>query len=131
MRDKVTDTRLELQDLKFINRINAAANAGSSLPEIYHLVSQGVRELYRCTGANIYVLDEDGTTLRLVSIGVSGSIIDKLEKLTGSALPEISISLQTSTYYRNLIETKSAALFGDRDSIIGLMAECTDCKSSA
>jgi PAS domain S-box-containing protein len=127
MQDKL-DTKhpeLKAEDLRFINRINVAANDDSRLDELYRVVSEVVRDLFHCHGANVYILDESQNILRMVSTGITGGLMPQLEKLIGSKLPEIHVDLATAEHYPKLLAERAPQLINDKSTVIALMAENT------
>ncbi len=127
MQDEV-DTeqpKLKVEDLQSINRINIAANDDSSPDDLYRVVSDVVRDLFQCSGANIYILDEAQNILRLTSTHVAGDLMAKLEKLIGAKLPSVQVDLADSEQFSKLLAERAPQVVNDKPAITGLMAECT------
>ena len=116
---------LKVADLQFNNRINIAANDDSRLDELYPVVSDVVRDLFHCHGANIYILDPAHRVLRLVSTGVTGGLMLQMEKLIGGKLPEIQVDLTAAKQYPKLLAAHAPQMITDKTTVIALMAENT------
>jgi PAS domain S-box-containing protein len=113
----------ESEDLRLINTLNNAVNRGDSLYKILDILARKTQQIFRSTGAVVYIMSEDKQFLVLQkSIGM----IKRLRKI-GNALgipipKEIKISLTRSRIYAQVLKRGKPQLINDRDKIKQLIA---------
>jgi PAS domain S-box-containing protein len=82
------------EDLKLINTINTAVNQGESLPEIIQLLTEETKRVFDAQSTTVYLVSEDQKYLEMQNISLTPVLVKRVEKLIGTRIPDIRISLK-------------------------------------
>ncbi len=111
------------EDLNFLNDMNLALNRGDDLDQIQHLCQQQLKELFDCSGSQLYMFDASSNRLKLKNINLSQTVIAGIEKLCGITLKEIYISLSDETLYGQIFSSARVHVHTEIKTIHRLIEE--------
>ena len=105
------------EDLSLLDAVNEALNRNESLSAVIALVSERLRQIFKGYGATIYLLDADRQKLVNQNLALPPDLVDKIEKLFGSAIPRLQFDLQRTHPFRGVYETKKTQVMNDPQSV--------------
>ncbi|MBN1813034.1 MAG: GAF domain-containing protein [Anaerolineae bacterium] len=119
------ESQQRAEDLALINRLNEAIRK-SSFPEAMDTFSQESRRIFRCHGATVYLVSEDGNYLVMQKHPLSQALRERVEKLIGEQIPFVRIPLRPGSWYFQTLQAGEPQVTNDPEIIQALTAECTD-----
>jgi len=127
---KQLDQNLEKQrnQLALLNSINVSVNEGKTLSEIFKILSIKTSQIYKSSGATVYLTSEDGKYITMQYLNLIPSLRKTIEKIIGVKIPKVKIPLMEKGIYSQVIKDRKTLLLNDERSIKKLMAECTNNK---
>ncbi len=114
------------EDLTLINTLNKAVNRGDSLQNIVKLLSAETRRIFACSGATVYLLDEDKKYLVIQNLNISPTTAKRIETLIGMKIPGTRIALTEQSQYRKVLQAGKPQLTNDPQTIQSFMAGFTE-----
>jgi PAS domain S-box-containing protein len=107
------EIRERTEELELINALNEAVNRGDNLNKVMDLFSRELRKIGIYKDSTIYLLNQDGKTLVMQHLGISPSLLKKIEKLTSKALPHITIPIAESGSFQKVLQTGQGFILTD------------------
>lgn len=122
---KVTEEKSQQQarDLALINDLNEALNRGENLDTILNILVRSTETLFESIGAGIYLLSEEQKELVLQINQGAKKTIQRIEKLTGKKIQQITIPSTEKSIYWNTFKTGKPFYTEDKNDIENLMRE--------
>jgi len=120
------EIRQRTEDLLLINALNNAANHDQSIEAITDIFVSGVRRMFSGQDTALYLLSPDGEYLEMHANTVSGSLMENIEKLIGTAIPRIRLPLKDSPYLKQLLSHEKGTLTSDPQDIQQSIFEFTN-----
>ena len=114
------------EDLILINTLNKAVNRGDSLQNIVQLLSAETRRMFACSGATVYLLDEDKKYLVMQNLNISPTTAKRIETLIGMKIPGTRIALTEQSQYQKVLQAGKPQLTNDPQIIQRFMAGFTE-----
>jgi PAS domain S-box-containing protein len=113
------------EDLMLINQLNEAIRKSSFL-EAMDIFSQESKRIFRCHGATVYLVSDDGDYLIMQKHPLSQALRERVEKLIGEQIPLVKIPLQPGRWYFETLHVGEPQITNDPETIQTLTTECTD-----
>jgi PAS domain S-box-containing protein len=129
MRDKARLEEMAGQDgetLALINAVNHAANRGASLREIVDLFCSRMGDTFGANGATVYVVSPDEEILVMQNVTLPPALLQPIELLIGTRIPDVRIPLDMGSVYRAILQTGKPQIIDDPKVIQQMMAEHTE-----
>ncbi|HKJ38437.1 MAG TPA: PAS domain S-box protein [Anaerolineales bacterium] len=132
MRDITARKRAEVElqqrtdDLALLNAINGAVLRGESLNAIIKLLARELKRIFSSMGSTIYMLAPDGQSLTMQYHDMPSTIVKKIERLIGGAIPLVRIPIREDGYFRKVLDSKRGMIASDADEIQTWMQEFTE-----
>ena len=104
-------------ELQLLQQMHTAANMGVPLEKILKMVVDSVRNVLDYTACDIYLLEDDGKSLRLKSISIKMGPLKIAEKLTGLTARNMKIPLYEGSDLLDVITTKKARISEDMTKV--------------
>ena len=114
-----------VEDLALINRLNDAIR-NSSFLEAMNIFSQESKRIFRCHGATVYLISDDGNYLVMQKHPLSQALRERVEQLIGEQIPLVRIPLRPENWYSQALQAGRPQIVNDPETIQKLTAECTD-----
>ena len=80
-------------DLQLMNAINHAANSNENLSSIIDLMASQLKETFNSYLLSVFIPDEESREMKMYGSTLDNDLVQKIEKLTGKALPSIVLGL--------------------------------------
>src|SRR5215207_4382859 len=120
-------TEIELQqkndDLTLINALNEAINRGEDLDTVVNLLSEEIKRIFSSQGVTIYLLNQDGKSIKMQQYFLPPETATKIERLIGRAIPSIEIAIQEGGYFQRALQTEHGMITSDPQVIQKWMEE--------
>ncbi len=100
-------------ELHLLQQMHTAANTDVPLENILQMVVDGVRNVLNYAACDIYLLEEDGASLRLKALSIDMGLLRMAEKLTGLTTRNMKIPLFEGSDFLAVINTKKAIISTD------------------
>jgi PAS domain S-box-containing protein len=113
------------EDLALINRLNDAIRK-RNFPEAISIFSQESKRIFRCHGATVYLVSDDGNYLVMQKHPLSQALRERIEKLIGEQIPPVKIPLRPGSWYAKMVHAGAPQIINDPEVIQALTIECTD-----
>jgi PAS domain S-box-containing protein len=113
------------EDLALINLLNDIIRKSSFL-EAVNIFSQESRRIFRCHGATVYLVSDDGNYLVMQKHPLSQALRERVEKLIGEQIPLVRIPLRPGSWYFQTLHAGKPQMTNNPEAIQALTAECTD-----
>jgi PAS domain S-box-containing protein len=125
---KQTEIEIEerTEELELINALNEAVNRGENLGKVMELFTTELRKISVCKDFAVYLLSPDGKNLFMQYLSMSPTLLKKIEQLTGSRLPEISIPLNKDSFFQSVLQSKQGIILTDPKIIRNRILEFTE-----
>lgn len=108
----------KMDDLALINTLNEAANQGKSLEEIYAILVQETKRIFRCNNTTVYQLSDDGNHLRVNIQFLESNLRKQLERLIGTEIPDsLEMFLEKNSVFREIMNSGEAQILKDHEVI--------------
>ncbi|MBT7602818.1 MAG: PAS domain S-box protein, partial [Anaerolineae bacterium] len=111
------------QDLALLNRLYEQANRSNHLRELANFIGNELSARFGIFSVSLNFITKDQQHLELLNIPFSPEIIRKLETLAGLAAPNLRLSLESHSVYRDLIENKKAHREVSQDFVQGVLSD--------
>jgi PAS domain S-box-containing protein len=115
----------QAEDLMLINQLNEAVRESGFL-EAMDIFSQESKRIFRCHGATVYLVSDDGNHLVMQKHPLSQALREQVEKLIGEQIPLVKIPLRPGSWYFQTLHAGKPQITNDPQTIQMLTAECTD-----
>ena len=124
---------IELQqknaDLALINALNEVINRGEPLDAVLNLLRNELKRIFSSEYTNIYLLDPDRQSIRMEHYSIPPTILRKIEKVIGRALPAIEIPVQKNGFFQSVLRAGHGMVINGPESIQKWMGEFAETNS--
>lgn len=117
------------KDLGLLNKINHAVNSGAGSDDILVLAAEEIGAAFKCPGAGIYLLSEDGRHLRVQRASFAGPMVRRGERVARARLPDTLIPLGSDGRLQEVITRCTPACVEDPRAMVETMQEFTQVSS--
>jgi PAS domain S-box-containing protein len=125
--DRVNSERIlqqQMNNLEIINDLNIAANQGLDLHDIFRNFSEQLKEIIQVIHTHIYLYDAESQSLSARSFTPDNGLRNIIEGYLEDQIPSlITIPIDKSPFYEELVVSASARIITDSEVIKGLMVE--------
>jgi len=113
----------QMEDLALLNTINVAANQGKELKEIFSLLSEEMKNAFRCINTTVNLLSEDGSHLYVDLYNLDQAVRDPIEKLLKLKLPDrLEIPIEQGYVYQEILSSGKPQILVEKEVIIDLIS---------
>ena len=113
----------QMEDLALINTLNVAANQGKELKEIFSLLSEEMKNSFRCKNTTITLLSEDGSHLYVDLNNLDNSIREQIENLIKLNLPDrLELPIEQGSAYQKMLSSGKPQILVEKEAIIDLIS---------
>jgi len=109
-------------DLQLMNNITLAANNNNDLGSIIELISAQLRKTFSSHLISIFLPDVENRELRMYGNKLDNELINKIEKLTGRAIPQIRLKMDGEHPFTEVERSLTGLLFVGKKAIINRLA---------
>jgi two-component system cell cycle sensor histidine kinase/response regulator CckA len=121
--------RQKTEDLALINVLNHAVNQGYDSRTVIELLCRETKRIFSCSGATVYLLDEDKKHLIVQNAALPQSIANHIEKLAGIQIAGLRIPLKSASWYDQALLAGKPQMTNDPAVIQKMMSDCTTSKT--
>ncbi len=113
----------QMEDLALLNTLNVAANQGKELKEIFSLLSEELKRIFRCKNTTVYLLSEDGNHLYVDLNNLDQGFREQIEKLIKVTLPDrLEVSIGSGDVYQEILSSGKPQILVEKEVIIDLIS---------
>ena len=106
-----------LEDLALINKLNTAVNQGKDLAGITELLANETIQIFGGLGTGTFLVDPHTQTIVLQPFRLPHDRIEKLEKMIGHSLPQITIPIGGNDHFNRVLNSNHGLLITDPKDI--------------
>lgn len=107
-------TRRKAQgELRILQEVNEAMNAGVPLDDVLQVITDRVKELFEFDACDIFLVQKGGRELRYAALSINKKIRTAIEKLTGLKAQNMRIPLFKGSIFQQTIEERKTHITRD------------------
>ena len=114
------------EDLEFMQSLSNLALKGESFDALCSFASGEIRKIFSSFGTAVSFLDSTNNILILKKSSTANIINKKIEKILNSKIPDLKLSLNNMSIYREVITKRKSILLTEPDTIKLLLRETVE-----